>query len=290
MKVILVLLDACRYDYISKESTPFLWKCAQEGNYIERIIPSAGFCERTEIFTGKTPKESGFFTAIGFDPQKSPYRNNRFLSLLGCIELKCTSIFNSCFPSKKYTLIKYHRKILIIFYHFFKKNKYGLKFYNIPLSFIKYFNLTEDEYDFFDENFKFFKETIFYQVKNRNEETYFNSFTSLNKSSVNSDIERLQYARTASNNISNSFIPIYIGMLDSVGHKYGPESKELLVEFKKLDDKLKEFVEYFNETNPGTSFIFLGDHGMTEVTSIIDVKNHIESIIKKYKIDRKSVV
>ena len=48
-KVILVLLDACRGDYINSDDTPFLARLSEEGRYYKYLVPSFGFCERTEI-------------------------------------------------------------------------------------------------------------------------------------------------------------------------------------------------------------------------------------------------
>ena len=38
MTTILFLMDAMRSDYIKKETTPFLWECANEGEYYKRVI------------------------------------------------------------------------------------------------------------------------------------------------------------------------------------------------------------------------------------------------------------
>ena len=73
-KVVYLLLDAFRCDYIDEKSTPFLYNCSQKGIFYKQVIPSLSFCERTEIFTGKKPNESGFFTAIGYEPASSQYK------------------------------------------------------------------------------------------------------------------------------------------------------------------------------------------------------------------------
>jgi len=86
MSTILLLLDAFRNDYLTEQTTPFLWKCAMEGEYYKNVEQSYGFCERTEIFTGKPASESGFFTAIGYDPINSPYKNINGLLLLYMVE------------------------------------------------------------------------------------------------------------------------------------------------------------------------------------------------------------
>ena len=63
-KVILILLDACRGDYINKKNTPFISSLSKQGTYYKYLKPEFGFCERTEILVGKKPLESGYFTAF----------------------------------------------------------------------------------------------------------------------------------------------------------------------------------------------------------------------------------
>ena len=73
MRVTLFLIDAFKDDYLSETNTPFLYQSATQNVHIKQIIPSAGFCERTEIFFGLRPDQSGFFTAIGFDEKNGTY-------------------------------------------------------------------------------------------------------------------------------------------------------------------------------------------------------------------------
>ena len=88
MKVVLVLLDACRGDYINQKQTPFLFNLSKRSKYYESLVPSFGFCERTEILVGKTALESKCFTAFGFKPKASPYRGYTILlNLLDRIEI-----------------------------------------------------------------------------------------------------------------------------------------------------------------------------------------------------------
>ena len=86
MSTIFILLDGFRKDYLSNSTTPFLWKCSQEGEHYESVEPSFGFCERTEILTGMRGDESGFFSAIGYDPANSPYSGKNILSFFHFIE------------------------------------------------------------------------------------------------------------------------------------------------------------------------------------------------------------
>ena len=60
---ILLLLDAFRWDYICENKTPYLKNLSNNNYHIEKVIPSYGFCERTEILTGNNSQKSGYVSA-----------------------------------------------------------------------------------------------------------------------------------------------------------------------------------------------------------------------------------
>ena len=279
MKVVLFLIDACRYDYISKDHTPFLWECSEKGKHIKHVIPSAGFCERTEIFTGLRPNESGFFTAIGFDPDSSPYKNNFLLNLVGKLEI-LVGLFNS----KRINLSKFFRKIMLkILRGYFSRFK--LRPYNIPFVFLKYFNLTEDEFEMTTNDIAG-STSLFKMIEMKGEHSYLDAFTSLGKPSNGSDEDRIDAAILAASKKDYLFTPVYIGVIDSEGHKFGPDSKELKSELNRLDTILRNSVQRFLEIDKKTSFVFLGDHGMTEVKSDLDVELIIIQLAKSLKLKK----
>lgn len=279
MKVVLFLIDACRYDYISKNTTPFLWECSKKGRHINHIIPSAGFCERTEIFTGLRPNESGFFTAIGFEPENSPYRNDWMLNVLGKLETLV-----GVFDNSKFRLSRFFRKVTLrMLRRYFSKFK--LKPYNIPFSFLKHFNLTEDEFEMTTNEISG-STSLFKIVKMKGEHTFLDAFTSLGKPSNGSDNDRIDAAISAASEKDFIFTPIYIGVIDSEGHKVGPNSEELKNELNQLDLILKDSVEQILEIDEKTSFVFLGDHGMTEVKSDLDVESIINQLAKSLKLKK----
>jgi len=274
MKVVLFLIDAFRYDYISKESTPFLWKCAHEGKYIEQIIPSAGFCERTEIFMGQQPIDSGFFTAIGFDPINSPYNNKKILLFLGRIENFILSFSYKYLHQLNNKFSRYLRNIFEIIYFKFSKSNKRLKFYKIPFSFLQFFNLTEDEQEF-NEYKEDGIESIFTKISKKGKKTFYNSFTSLGFLSNDTDYDRIMKAILANKNDDYYFTPIYISLMDSLGHLHGPDLEKLQSELIQLDKLLEKSVLRFLKENEDISFIFLGDHGMSAVNQIIDIYQFI---------------
>lgn len=291
MRVVFFLLDAFKEEYISEENTPFLYSKAKEGKHIARIIPSAGFCERTEIFFGVRPDESGFFTAIGFDSENGIYRNQKWLGLFSWFERLLSSIVFRIWKSKFNTFSRYFQKVLQrVYFKFFGKRE-KLKPYKIPFEFLPYFTLTEDQYELNSIEKIGGKASLFKIVEAQKKETYFDAFTSLGSVSGGTDTDRMRLAVNASKDESYGFFPIYINVADYVGHHSGPNSNELKIALRKLDAELKENVGQMVEHDPKCQFVFLGDHGMTQVAKTVDVRMKILEISTKYKlIPRKDFV
>ncbi|HET6403044.1 MAG TPA: alkaline phosphatase family protein [Candidatus Thermoplasmatota archaeon] len=69
----LLILDACRRDYITPENAPFLHGLMQKG-LTASIESPPGFTQRTTMFTGTYPDTSNAFSAFGYDPEHSPFK------------------------------------------------------------------------------------------------------------------------------------------------------------------------------------------------------------------------
>ena len=72
-KVLFILLDAFRHDYINAVDTPFLFEAAQKGIYAQKLKTTTGFTQRTAILTGSMGATSGMFTMYTFDRDGSPF-------------------------------------------------------------------------------------------------------------------------------------------------------------------------------------------------------------------------
>tara|TARA_B110000240_G_scaffold95217_1_gene107916 strand:- start:592 stop:1866 length:1275 start_codon:yes stop_codon:yes gene_type:complete len=287
MKIVLLLLDAYKEEYLSESNTPFLYNLANEGKHIEKIIPSAGFCERTEIFFGLKPKESGFFTAIGFDPDNSPYKTSVLLNFIGLIE-KFVTLFSTVLWKKRKNTIEYFcRRLLLKLFYCLNANDKKLNTYNIPFSFLKYFNLTEDEFDLHKIDRLGNNNSIFKMISELKGETYMGAFTALGLEPNGDDENRIRLAIEACRKKDNFFIPVYLSAPDSFGHKYGPNSSQIKKELNQLDILLKDSIGKILNIDKNTKFIFLGDHGMTDVVCTIDIQLEISKISKKHKLKEK---
>lgn len=279
MNTILLLLDALRHDYISEERTPFLFKCSKNGDYTKKIIPNLGFCERAEFLTGKTNTENDLLTAFGYSETPNEWsKMSTRLALLAKAEL-----ITKKFPLSKDRLQWITSRFRYISKKLFLRNSVANSTYSIPLDLLQWFSLTEDAIDHTSPN-PFESESIFDLLRKNKKSFSYEMFTSLaDHSPQRTDEERLQRALEVYKSERPNFIPIYISSPDTLGHKYGPTSKELYQNLTKLDHQLFNFVEKIHATEPNTRFIFLGDHGMLDVTGSIDAHAEITRIGKQKK-------
>jgi len=260
-KLVIILLDACRGDYISEETTPFLFKLKDNNRYFKNLVPGYGFCERTEIFVGKAPLESGYFTAFGRCPEESPYKNLRIpLLVLGKIE----EFFSSPFLSK---VIR--RSIWEVV-----KNKDGTFYpFRIPLNKLSEFRLTEDGPRNLIDN----SDESLYQIARK---VYKDATTSLNTKLSGSDKDRLDLVLKGIEK-PYDFYPTYISSLDYIGHQKGPISSEIKNELSSLDSTLEDFyTKLQNYENPPT-VVFCGDHGMSPIKNIVNIQLVVDHLISE---------
>lgn len=279
MAVVFFLLDAMRHDYITERDTPFLWRCGQEGVYYKRVIPSFGFCERTEILAGLTPEESGFFTAIGYDPENSPFKGIKLLPLFDIVERfipKKLRVPGKDTPGGFY---RYYRGVMSKLLRKFSDS--GMSTYCIPFSLLPYFNLTEDRIDHRCKD-AFPTPSVLQLLENSGQSYFYNSFTALNLPPNGSDNDRMNLALRAVNRKDYALYLIYISLPDSYGHKYGPKSSELKTVLRDMDTRLEKFTGDFKKKVNDCTFIFLGDHGMAPITRHFDAKQIISDMSKKF--------
>jgi predicted AlkP superfamily pyrophosphatase or phosphodiesterase len=61
-------------------------------------------------------------------------------------------------------------------------------------------------------------------------------------------------------------ITLYLEEANSVGHKYGPDSPELIATLKVLDDRVGTLVERLRAENIPANIVVVSDHGMTPIS------------------------
>ena len=277
MSTILLLLDAFRHDYLKEITTPFLWRCAQEGEYYYNVVQSMGFCERTEILTGLEGDKTGFFTAIGFDPQNSPYVKVPLMRFLGIIE-DITLFPLRLFSRNFHTQVQEKMRYLISCQ--FKEMGITMPSYFIPYSWLPYFSLTEDRID--HRNPAAFQVPTILTLLAEAGRTYcYDTFTALNfNSPYQSDADRLNAVICDIQKSPKDLYLVYIAAPDVFGHWYGPDSLDFRRVLRSLDKDLEHFVQSLEQKVPGNRYVFLGDHGMMTVNKRIDAAKEISRLLR----------
>jgi predicted AlkP superfamily pyrophosphatase or phosphodiesterase len=284
MKTILLLIDALRHDYVTKEDMPFLHSQTRKGYYVKRVRPSLGFCERAEIFTGQKNEEMELLTAFGYSriPNEWGAMSKRLAFFHGLENgLKAIPM-----PEKLATFAR--GKVRAIIKRFFLPERMGRIIYFIPFKLLPNFNLTEDAVDH-TSPYPFGTESIFDLVRSSGKTFSYEVFTSLSHSShFGSDNERLERAVEIFESERPDFLPVYISGLDTAGHTHGPNSSRFKEELGEMDTKIKYYTKKIQEIDRETCMVFLGDHGMLEVDEKVDVIAEIRKIVSRsnWKLDR----
>lgn len=81
------------------------------------------------------------------------------------------------------------------------------------------------------------------------------------------------------------FILLKLGSLDRLGHKYGPESKEVTSKLGEIDRMVREVVERGVESGASAHFVIFSDHGMTPITKHVNLMKILEGLPVKMRQD-----
>jgi len=272
-KKIIIIIDALRWDYISKKHTPFLYSFSKQNEYIKKLIPGPGFCERTEIFTGLDPFSSRMLLAYEFNNLKN---NNKSFNLFASVESILPSRLVLNIGKRNITLKKIFRKIISKFYS-------KINFQLIPFDFVSFFDLSEDKNEMASNFFphpNFFKD-----IQKRGKKYSLNSFTGLNFKSLTDD-QRIELLTKELKDKAIKYHFLYIGQIDFLGHKFGPETLKKSKELYNFDLKIKSLLNNIKTIHNASEVLIIGDHGMSEVLSFLDVEIKLNTFFKLNKLKR----
>jgi predicted AlkP superfamily pyrophosphatase or phosphodiesterase len=264
------LIDALRWDYISESGTAFLNNLASNNKYIKRVVPGVGFCERTEILTGKSPGDYGFFTALGYDPAKSPYKGNKWLKIFDqFVRL-----------SNKRLYKKVIRKLL---WWINKDINHIYKPYFIPIMHLEYFTLTEDYFEM-DDPRQFKTGSLLTDLVDTGGSYFTESFTSLSDNASLTALSKEEIFLNALDDQHDLYF-LYIGEIDMIGHEYGPKSNEMRLALCELDTRIEKIKNEVDKKYSDSTILILGDHGMANVTNQVDVSKIIKFYADKLNLE-----
>ncbi|HBK34686.1 hypothetical protein A2239_00675 [Candidatus Uhrbacteria bacterium RIFOXYA2_FULL_40_9] len=258
--ILVILLDAFRWDYLTLEDSPTIFALSQKSLYIKKLVSSSGFTQRTALFTGTLPDKNGFYTMYIRDPQTSPYKILR----------PFTWILRSL-PSSG-LLFRIVRKFIN---QLPKLTTEWAPPGRIPSELLSQISVIEDRKPIQDKGslplesiFDCFREAhipfSYYMapVSGEDEPTMQNVLAEIKKGG---QIFFVQFSDT-----------------DGLVHQSGVSSQKRHEVVQRVDARISELKQAMEKQFHDPWIVILGDHGMVDVTDYVDVWNITESEAKKH--------
>lgn len=283
-KVICILSDALRYDYIDKHNMTFLSKIRNNSKtkYYKEVIPSTGFCEIIEYVTGMKAEDSGYLAQITL---KSVFENDYsrkrklFLHLIQNFESIIYTI-----PRIRTYYSKFLQPTIDKYLCEFIPEEVVRVRYKIPLVQLENIKPTESLFKY--DSFEFGGERNLFHILSQKGLSYdIDDFVLHNKIKGTDDERIKRLLKKINQKKLSDFTLVYIGFCE-LAHFWGTESEKLKKVLRDYDDKLKKIHEALENNIKNYEFVILGDHGMIDVVNYINIKKLIKMLEKKYKVNQ----
>jgi len=250
--VMMVLIDAFSFNYLSQEYTPYLYSLANEGVY-STIRPMFAYrgIEAT-IFTGASPNTHKVWTEFCL-------RDNIEENLASLMAKEC------CKFTDKIPIEFLHKATRYLYYLSDKRLRPAM----IPANMLGYFessqpSITEPSVlpvpTLFDILRKEGKRFVFLTPHKGNDQMVFKT------------------AYKFLENRREEFWFIKFGLIDPIGHKYGPNPEAIGQYLKDVDYLVHKLHLRFKEKFKSGIFLVLSDHGMNQVHMTVDIKKKLNNL------------
>lgn len=269
-KTLFVLLDAFRHDYINPIDTPFLYSKLESGVYGQKLKSTAGFTQRTAIYTGATGEASGAFTMFTFDADASPFNFVKHDPRLSRLTLQRALVER--FPAWPGT-----RRVRRLLHDEQERQESRFREFvqlrakthaahasvaHIPFQTLPAIGISEDAKPIYSPG-ALACESIFDVFHRENLEFEYVMFPEVNCEDE-AVIERiLEFKRTPAKILLAQFSDT-----DLLVHECGPSSQRRRAVVGEADRRLREIDAHFGND---LTWIIIGDHGMTDVLNEFDI-------------------
>ncbi|MGA2990432.1 MAG: alkaline phosphatase family protein [Candidatus Korobacteraceae bacterium] len=246
--VLLVQVDALRHDYINEQNSPFIAALGREG-FRGVLEPTFGFEPDGAYLAGLYPDECDGGAHYWRHQEQSPFRS------LG----RLSPLLNLC-PEYllRRVLVRGMARLLRQVGYVFP----GIE--NIPFSVIANFAPVWRTSPF-SPTFRGYR-TLFSICAERGI-AYLIHAHPANAVRLESGFSRI----SAELRPPTQFAFWHIGDLDTIGHRNGPLSAECRRALRNIDARLAALNKQLRAAYEGVNYVVFGDHGMAEVTGIVDV-------------------
>ncbi|RLB06069.1 MAG: hypothetical protein DRG83_01195 [Deltaproteobacteria bacterium] len=250
---VLILVDALRWDSILKDGL-FIKRLSEKG-ISGSLIPPFAFKPDAAFFAGLYPEEYDGGTEYWFSPETSPFKFTARVPLLKMVDI---------LPERLQLPFRLAVRTYAQMVFRYKRIRRQASPAKIPFKYLKYFDFSM-KYPPFGSEFAP-KPTIF-DILRHNNKTWFFYGPPLHNVRAKSVLKRVKQL-----NEPFDFVFLFIGDLDWVGHKFGPESPELEEKLLEVDRCIEEIYNIFKQKYESLNLIVFGDHGMVKVKKTLDIE------------------
>jgi len=261
-RLLVLFIDAFRYDYLSEERTPFLYSMSKNG-FCAPLKPILGYSDAIDatIFTGVYPQDHGYWIKYKYSPETSPLGIFKYLRFID--HLPSSFVVRGV----KFVLSATICRLLA------KAHGYSaLSTHNIPFSAIGFFDytlkksmLSQGAFDNFPTFFDILRE---YGIKY--------SFIDCSNFSIvarfGSSVRSRKRLATVLERIEpdTQLIFIYLHQLDNFAHRCGINSAKFLEELVNVDRSIELIVDRARQRfGDDLPTIIVSDHGMADTKNFV---------------------
>jgi predicted AlkP superfamily pyrophosphatase or phosphodiesterase len=282
-KIIFLLLDAFRHDYINAIDTPFLYQGTKRGVYGKKLRSTTGFTQRTAIFTGSKGSETGAFTMFNFDADNSPFK---FLEQDGrWRRMRATAAIETRLPSipglrrVKRLLREAHDRRDQAYRSWIQTESKKFASHaspaHIPFEVLPLLGVSEDHRPIHQAG-AYPDETIFDKLYDKQIAYKFFMYPA-----VNGEDEKVLKMLLEEAGSSTGMLLGQFSDSDALVHQCGPSAWKRREVTGEIDRKLREIAAHYGSE---TTWVIIGDHGMTDVVEEINVTAEIGLFAKKHDV------
>jgi len=265
MITVVILLDAFRWDYHNlKNNVPFLQHLMLSQRSLHGKSKEAfGFQMRVAFFAGLHPETSNICNMFLFSPQTSPFEILKYYPRF--LIDKIPNRWQKKVEGKvRRWITQYVRKTTP-----FKALKYYATPIQIPLPFLKYFDFAEKNlpWEGYGE-----ATSLFPLLQKENLQWVYYGYPLV--TDCNSDFDMVEkFKQEVSTECK--FAYIHLSQLDGLGHAFGSNSQEVRDGIKNIDSLVEQIWKHCEGTFglDNTNFVIFADHGMVDITKVVDLWN-----------------
>ena len=225
-----------------------------------RLETTFGFSSAADpsILTGRYPDEHTHWSSFIYNPQESPFKLLRYMSLLPPVLFDRWRV--------RHNLSKLIKRINGWTGYF--------ELYSVPFQYLPYFDYLEKR-DYFVPGGILATDTIFDWCVKKGVPYYCSNWRDSEDKILLANKQVISEAKV-------KFCYVYLPKLDGVMHSHGPFSVETEAKLRDLEVKIKDLHRFAEKVYDEVSLYVISDHGMAPVHASCDLMPKIESLPYQY--------